>query len=53
MSRQLLKLVTVDVTNTLIKVAGSPGRQYALVAKKFGVNIDEDLLTGSLSVYLI
>ncbi|XP_005099104.1 haloacid dehalogenase-like hydrolase domain-containing protein 3 [Aplysia californica] len=46
MARQLLKLVTVDVTNTLIRVAGSPGRQYAYVARKYGVDIDETLLTG-------
>ena len=45
-SSRLLKLVTVDVTNTLIKVAGSPGFQYSLVAKRHGVNLDPDLLSG-------
>ncbi|KAK0042184.1 haloacid dehalogenase-like hydrolase domain-containing protein 3 [Biomphalaria pfeifferi] len=42
--RGLLKLVTLDVTNTLIKVCGSPGRQYALIGHKHGVMADMNLL---------
>ena len=35
----VLKLVTFDVVNTILKVHRSPGYQYALVARQNGVNI--------------
>ncbi|XP_067661091.1 haloacid dehalogenase-like hydrolase domain-containing protein 3 isoform X2 [Haliotis asinina] len=31
------RLVTLDVTNTLLKISGSPGHQYAAVASIYGV----------------
>lgn len=34
-----LKLLTFDITNTILKVKDSPGHQYASVAKHFGVNM--------------
>ena len=39
-----LRLITFDVTNTLLRLRGSPGREYANVAKMFGVNIGHDEL---------
>ncbi|GFO00130.1 haloacid dehalogenase-like hydrolase domain-containing protein 3 [Plakobranchus ocellatus] len=42
---KLLKLVTLDITNTLFKVAGSPGRQYGIVGRMHGVKTDEANLT--------
>ena len=36
-----LKLITFDVTNTLIKVNVSPAYQYASMAKKLGMAVDE------------
>jgi putative hydrolase of the HAD superfamily len=36
-----LKLITFDVTNTLIKVNGSPAYQYAAMAKQCGVAVEE------------
>ncbi|XP_059150925.1 haloacid dehalogenase-like hydrolase domain-containing protein 3 [Physella acuta] len=47
----LLKLVTLDVTNTLIKVAGSPGLHYASIGRKHGIHIEEDVLTGLFLKY--
>lgn len=34
-----IKLLTFDITNTILKVKDSPGNQYAEIAKRFGVNI--------------
>ena len=34
-----LKLLTFDITNTILKVKNSPGHQYANVAKHFGINM--------------
>lgn len=34
-----LRLLTFDVTNTILKVKDSPGHQYSAVAKNLGVNI--------------
>ena len=34
------RLITFDINNTLLRVRGSPGGQYAEVANKFGINID-------------
>lgn len=39
-----LKLVTFDVTNTIIKVSGSVGLHYANVGKLYGVEADEQQL---------
>ncbi|XP_064616401.1 haloacid dehalogenase-like hydrolase domain-containing protein 3 [Liolophura sinensis] len=36
----MAKLLTFDVTNTILRVAGSVGQQYAHVAKKFNVSLD-------------
>ena len=46
---KLLKLVTLDITNTLFKVAGSPGQQYGIVGRRHGVVADDDHLTGRVS----
>ncbi|KAK3088351.1 hypothetical protein FSP39_017974 [Pinctada imbricata] len=35
-----VKLVTFDVTNTIIKVLGSPGQQYASIGNLYGVTAD-------------
>lgn len=35
-----LRLLTFDVTNTILKVKDSPGHQYSAVAKNFGININ-------------
>nr|KAG5703042.1 hypothetical protein BaRGS_016203 [Batillaria attramentaria] len=43
----LFRLVTVDITNTMIRVMGSPGRHYALVAARHGIEADEEALTFS------
>ncbi|GFR83001.1 haloacid dehalogenase-like hydrolase domain-containing protein 3 [Elysia marginata] len=48
---RLLKLVTLDITNTLFKVAGSPGRQYGIVGRRHGVIADEALLTDLFSKF--
>ena len=39
-----LRLVTFDVTNTLLRLRTSPGREYANVAKTFGVTATADEL---------
>lgn len=39
---QPVKLVTLDVTNTVIRVVGGVGYQYANVAKGHGVNLNPD-----------
>lgn len=36
----MAKLLTLDATNTILRVAGSVGQQYAHVAKKFNVTLD-------------
>lgn len=41
-----LKLLTFDITNTLLKVKGSPGHQYSEVAKLSGINISPAALNG-------
>ena len=43
----LLRLVTVDITNTMIRIIGSPGKHYALVAARHGLKADEEALTWS------
>ncbi|KAK7094992.1 haloacid dehalogenase-like hydrolase domain-containing protein 3 [Littorina saxatilis] len=43
----LIRLITVDITNTMIRVIGSPGKHYAIVAKRYGIDADEEALTGS------
>lgn len=48
---KLLKLVTLDITNTLFKVAGSPGRQYGIVGRRHGVVANETLLTNLFVKY--
>ncbi|CAL1547753.1 unnamed protein product, partial [Lymnaea stagnalis] len=50
-NQPLLRLVTVDVTNTLIKVVGSPGFQYAYIGRKHGVTMDENVLNGLFLKY--
>ena len=40
-----IKLVTFDVTNTIIRIAGSVGQQYANVGKLYGVSADAEKLT--------
>lgn len=39
-----LKLLTFDVTNTLLRLRTSPGREYANVARTFDVNVQSDKL---------
>lgn len=39
---QPVKLVTLDVTNTVIRVVGGVGFQYANVAKVHGVKLNPD-----------
>lgn len=39
-----MKLVTLDVTNTLIRVVGGVGHQYSSVAKVHGVELDPDVI---------
>lgn len=41
MSVSRLKLMTFDVTNTLLRVRVSPSHQYAEAAKLFGIEIPE------------
>ncbi|KAH9495689.1 Haloacid dehalogenase-like hydrolase domain-containing protein 3 [Bulinus truncatus] len=47
----LLRLVTLDVTNTLIKNVGSPGQQYANAALKYGIMVDPLILNELFSKY--
>jgi putative hydrolase of the HAD superfamily len=47
----MIKLVTLDVTNTLIRVARSPGYQYAYIGLKYGLQLDENVLTGLFLKY--
>ncbi|XP_076436843.1 haloacid dehalogenase-like hydrolase domain-containing protein 3 [Babylonia areolata] len=47
MPTPILRLVTVDVTNTMIRIIGSPGKHYALVAAKHGIEADEQALTSA------
>ena len=39
-----LKLLTFDITNTIIKVSGTPGYHYSKIAKLHGVNTDHKLV---------
>ncbi|KAK3759730.1 hypothetical protein RRG08_064451 [Elysia crispata] len=48
---KVLKLVTLDITNTLLKVAGSPGKQYGIVGRRHGVFTDDALLTDLFTKY--
>ncbi|XP_062586068.1 haloacid dehalogenase-like hydrolase domain-containing protein 3 [Saccostrea cucullata] len=40
-----VKLVTLDVTNTVIRVLGGVGHQYSNIAKVHGVDLDPDNVT--------
>ncbi|BFZ19965.1 hypothetical protein BsWGS_23004 [Bradybaena similaris] len=51
MAGSVLKLVTLDVTNTLIRVVGSPGYQYACIGLKHGLKLDDQVLTGLFFKY--
>jgi len=42
---KVCKLVTFDVTNTILKFKHSSGYQYGRVARKYGLNVDEEKLS--------
>jgi REG-2-like HAD superfamily hydrolase len=46
----LIKLVTFDFTNTIGRVLGGVGYQYATIAKIYGVQVDVDKLNASFPV---
>ncbi|KAL8612769.1 hypothetical protein ACOMHN_033439 [Nucella lapillus] len=41
----VLRFVTVDITNTMIRIIGSPGKHYAFVAARHGIEAEEQALT--------
>lgn len=46
------KLLTLDVTNTILRIRGSVGEQYAHVALRFGLKLDPDSVNSAFgSVY--
>ena len=48
------KCITLDVTNTLIKVSGSVGFQYSQILKKnFNYNLNQDLANHNFRKYFI
>ncbi|CAG5115677.1 unnamed protein product [Candidula unifasciata] len=51
MGGSAIKLVTLDVTNTLIRVVRSPGYQYAYIGLKHGLELDDRVLTGLFFKY--
>ncbi|XP_013418637.1 uncharacterized protein LOC106179520 [Lingula anatina] len=49
---RLIRLITFDVNKTMIKVRGSPGLQYANIAKACGIDVDVNTLdTAFLGAY--
>lgn len=50
----MLKCITFDVTNTLIKVSGSVGYQYSrILNEKFSYKLDEELTNSNFKKYFI
>ncbi|XP_069984249.1 haloacid dehalogenase-like hydrolase domain-containing protein 3 isoform X2 [Penaeus vannamei] len=43
----MLRLITLDANNTLLKFRTSPGEQYAAVAKLYGIDADPKRLTNA------